>query len=175
MKRLILLVLAAAAVAAESQKVVLLQELIRLEAMERRTVMVFPLEQQGAQLEVKFASKQGGEGVRVAVYTKGANQAMASSKYELESTFRVPLERDREYRLEVENQRQRLGYALVDLEVALHFGARTAAAPATAARTLEPQRRLYTILSSLMVFALLAAYSAVRLTPPVLARWRGER
>ena len=173
MRRLVLLLLAAAGGMAEPQRVVLLQELIRLEAMERRTVMMFPLEQQGAQLEVKFASKRGGEGVRLAVYDRGSNQALASTKYELGGTFRAPLGRDREYRLEVENQRQRLGHAMVDLEVALVFGAR--AEPGPAARGLEPGRRLYTIVSSLTIFAMLAAYSAVRLTPPILARWRGER
>jgi hypothetical protein len=167
--------LAAAGIFAEPQRVVLLQELIRLEAMERKTVVMFPLEQQDAQLEVKFASKRGGEGVRLHVFARGSNQPLASTKYEITGTFRVPLERDRDYRLEVENQRQRLGHAMVDLEVTLVFGARPEPPPPTASRTLEPRRRLYTILASLTIFAMLAAYSAVRLTPPILARWRGER
>ena len=37
--------------AAEPRRLVLLQELVRVEAMERKTVVLFPLTQQGAQDE----------------------------------------------------------------------------------------------------------------------------
>jgi len=169
------LFLLALAAAAEPHRVTLVQELVRLDAMERKTVVLFPLEQQGGQIEVKFASKRGGEGVRVAVYERGAREPLAATKYELDGELRTPLARQHEYRVEVENLRQRLGHALVDLEVTLVFGARAEAAPPDAARHLDPARRLYTIATSLALFGLILAYSAIKLTPPVLERWRGER
>ncbi len=175
MKRLLLAILATAAAVAEPQRVVLVQELVRLEAMERKTVVLFPLEQQDAQLEVKFASKRGGEGVRMAVFEAGAREPLVATGYELTGALRAPLGREREYRVEIENLRQRLGHALVDVDVALVFGAKPEAPPPSAARGLEPQRRLYTIVSSLTLFGLIVAYSAIKLTPPLLQRWRGER
>eukprot|EP00456_Euglypha_rotunda_P026976 TRINITY_DN21639_c0_g1_i3.p2 TRINITY_DN21639_c0_g1~~TRINITY_DN21639_c0_g1_i3.p2 ORF type:complete len:176 (-),score=46.74 TRINITY_DN21639_c0_g1_i3:25-552(-) len=174
MRSLVLFTLCAGALAAEPQRLLLVQELIRAEAMEKKTVVLFPLEQQGAQLEVKFASKQGGEGVRMAVYSKGSNQPLAGTTYELNGEFRLPIERDREYRVELENMRQRLGHALVDVEVTLVFGARPEAPPASAAHPLDPQRRFYTILTSLSLFGLMVGYAAIRLTPSILQRWRGD-
>jgi len=57
----------------------------------------------------------------------------------------------------------------------LIFGGRPEAPPASAAKVLDPKRRLYTIIASLSLFALIVAYSAIRLTPSILERWRGER
>jgi hypothetical protein len=136
---------------------------------------MFPLAQQDAQLEIKFASKRGGEGVRLAVYASGSNVPLAGTTYELTGELRAPLAREQQYRVEIENQRQRLGHALVDVDVSLVFGVRPEAVPASSARTLEPRRRLYTVIASLSLFALILAYSAIRLTPPILERWRGER
>lgn len=161
-------------VLAAAPRVALMQELVRLEAMEKRTLLMFPLEQQGAQLEVKFESKRGGEGVRVAVFEKGSGVALAGSTYELNGMLRVPLAREREYRVEIENMRQRLGHALVDVDVSLVFGKTVTAPPADAARGLEPGRRRYTIWASLGLFGLMAGYAVIRLTPPVMRRWRGE-
>lgn len=172
MKGLLLVLLGIGGMWAEPQRVVLMQELVRVEAMERKTLLVFPLSQQGAQLEVKFASKRGGEGVRLAVFEKGSQVAVAGSTYELEGLLRLPLVREREYRVEIENMRQRLGHGLVDVDVSLVFG--KVAPEAGAARGLEPGRRLYTILASLGLFGLMAGYAAIRLAPPVLRRWRGE-
>ncbi len=169
------LLLLALTAAAEPHRVTLVQELVRLDAMERKTVVLFPLEQQGGQIEVKFASKRGGEGVRVAVYERGAREPLASTKYELDGELRTPLARQHEYRVEVENLRQRLGHALVDLEVTLVFGGRIEPAPPDAARHLDPARRRYTIAPSLGLFGLILAYSAIKLTPPVLERLRGQR
>jgi hypothetical protein len=160
---------------AETPRVILVQELTRLEAMEKKTIVQFPLEQQGAQLEVKFNSKRGGEGVRVAVYAKGSAQALAGTTYEIAGDLKVPLAREHEYRVEVENLRQRLGHAVVDMEVALVFGVRPETPPPSAARTLDPARKRATIAISAGMFAILFAYSAIRLTPPLLQRWRGER
>lgn len=174
MKSLVLFAFCVTALGADGQRVVLVQELIRAEAMEKKTVVLFPLEQQGAQLEVKFASKQSGEGVRMAVYTKGSNQPLAGTTYEVTGAIRLPIERDHEYRVELENMRQRLGHALVDVEVTLVFGGRPEAPPASAAQPLDPQRRFYTILTSLSLFGLMAGYAAIRLTPSILQRWRGE-
>jgi hypothetical protein len=175
MMRLALLMMAVGIFGAEPQRVVLVQELIRLEAMEKRTVVMFPLEQQGAQIEVNFNSKRGGEGVRAAVYAKGSNQALGGTTYELAGALKVPLEREHEYRVEVENLRQRLGHALVDIEVTLVFGTRSAAPPPTAATPLDPRRKQSTIAISVSLFAVIFAFAAIRLTPPLLQRWRGER
>ncbi len=175
MTRLTLALLAAGFLHAESPRVVLLHELLRLEAMERKSVLLFPLEQQDAQLEVKFTSQRGGEGVRLAVYTTGANVPLAGTTYELTGTLRTPLAREREYRVEIENLRQRLGHALVDVEVSLVFGVSSAPPAASSSTPLDPKRRLYTIIASLSLFAVILAYSAIRLTPPILERWRGKR
>lgn len=175
MRFLLLAVLACAFAVAEPTRAVLVQELVRLEAMERKSVVMFPLAQQDALLEIKFASKRGGEGVRMAVYATGSNVPLAGTTYELAGELRVPLAREQQYRVEIENQRQRLGHALVDLDISLVFGARPEAPPASSARTLDPSRRRYTVIASLSLFALILAYSAVRLTPPILERWRGER
>ncbi|MFN0102333.1 MAG: hypothetical protein ACKV2U_09610 [Bryobacteraceae bacterium] len=175
MRWLWLAILGAGFASAEPHRVVLVQELVRVEAMERKVVVLFPLEQQGAQLEVKFASKRGGEGVRLAVFYTGSDVPLAGTTYELTGTIRTPLVRDREYRVEIENLRQRLGHALVDIEVTLVFGARPEAPTPSSTRTLDPQRKLYTIVSSLTLFAMIVAYSAIRLTPTILERWRGDR
>lgn len=175
MRFLLFAALAALCLTAEPQRIVLLQELVRLEAMEHKTLLVFPLEQQGAQVEMKFTSQRGGEGVRMAVFQRGSTQALAATSYELNGALRASLARENEYRVEIENLRQRLGHALIDVEVALVFGGRPAAPPPSAARALDPQRRLYTILASLTLFAMMCGYSAVRLTPTLRARWRGER
>ncbi len=175
MRGLVLGLLLACCAMAEPRRVMLMQELMRVEAMERKTVLLFPLAQQGAQLEVKFTSRQEGEGVRMAVFAGGSNQPLASTKYNIFDTLRAPLEREREYRVEIENQRQRLGHALVDVEVTLVFGGRPEAAATSAVQVLDPRRKFVTILASLALFGLIVGYSAIRLTSPVLARWRGER
>jgi len=175
MRLLLLSLLAASALFAEPQRIVLLQELVRLEAMERKTLLVFPLEQQGAQVELKFTSQRGGEGVRMSVYQRGSTEALAATNYELNGALRTALQREREYRVEIENLRQRLGHALIDVEVSLVFGGKPVGPPPSAVRPLDPQRRYFTIAASLTLFAMMCAYSAVRLTPTLLARWRGER
>ena len=175
MRSLWLTLLAAGFANAEPQRVVLLQELVRVEAMERKSVVMFPLEQQDANLEVKFASKRGGEGVRFAVYAINSNEPLAGTAYELTGTLRTALAREREYRVEIENRRQRLGHALVDVEMSLVFGARPEPPAASSVKTLEPRRQLYTIIASLSLFAMILAYSVIRLTPPILERWRAGR
>jgi hypothetical protein len=175
MKSLLLALLASGFANADGPRVVLLHELVRVEAMERKSVVLFPLEQQDAQLEVKFVSKRGGEGVRFEVYATTATVPLTGTTYELFGTFRAPLAREGHYRLEIENLRQRLGYALVDVEVTLVFGAHAEQRPASSATTLDPRRRLYTVIGSLSLFAMIIAYSAIRLTPPILDRWRSGR
>lgn len=175
MKGILLGFLVLGTVSAESRHVDLMQELLNIGAMERRTVLVFPLRQQGAKLQVKFTSKLEGEGVRVAVYESESGAQVAGTAYEISGVLRTPLESGREYRVEIENLRQRLGYALVDTEATLIFGDRTAAAPESQARQLDPRRRRFTILSSLTLFALIITYAAVQLGPPLRERWRGGR
>lgn len=161
--------------AAAPQRVLLVEDLVRLEAMERRTIVIFPLEQQAAELEVRFSSKRGGEGVRLAVYIEGSSEPLADSVYALDSALRVPLERHRTYRIEAENMRQRLGFALVDIEATLLFGMNRSNSPAGAAKTLSPTRMGAAIGISTGLFLLLAGYTAMRLRGPVGERWRGER
>ena len=173
--KLIFLVLGIGMAFAEPRRVELFQESVRLEAMERKTVLLFPLRQQGAQLEVAFASKHGGEGVRVAVYASGSDVPLAGTTYELEKTLRTPLSQDGEYRVEIENLRQRLGHTMVDVQVALIFGARAPAATGAGTTTLDPGRKFNTIVGSRALFGLSVAYSAIRLGPPILDRWRGRR
>jgi hypothetical protein len=173
--RVLLLLAAAVCGWAEPHRLVLLQELVRLEAMERRTIIMFPLEQQDAELELKFTSKLGGEGVRAAIFAQEDSAPMAASRYETAETMRVPLKRQRMYRVELENLRQRLGHAVVDVEAMLVFGARHGTAGEESVRTLEPRRRFYTILTSVGVFLVICGYAAARIGPPILERIRGER
>lgn len=175
MKWIFLAILGLGTVNAESRRVELMQEVVKLDAMERRTVLIFPLRQQGARLELKFASRREGEGVRVAIYDSDSNVALAGTPYAMSDLLRTPLESGREYRVEVENLRQRLGHAVVDVEATLVFGDRATPAAVSEAKPLEPRRRLYTILTSLTIFAVIMAYAAVQLGPPLLERWRGER
>jgi hypothetical protein len=161
---------------ADPSRVVLLQETVRVEAMARKQVLLFPLEQQDAQLEIRFVSRRGGEGVKLAVYEINSNIALAGTVYEVNGALRTALVRQHQFRVEIENLRQRLGHALVDVEVSLVFGSgHSEPPPASAARTLDPRRRLYTIIASLSLFAMILAYSALRLTPPILDRWRDPR
>ena len=173
--RALLLLAAAVCGWAEPHRVVLLQELVRLDAMERRTIIMFPLEQQEAELELKFTSKLGGEGVRAALFAQEDSAPVAASGYETAETMRVPLKRQTMYRVELENLRQRLGHALVDVEATLVFGGRRTVGEGAGARTLDPARRTYTILTSLTLFFLICGYAAARLGPPILERMRGER
>lgn len=172
MRWLSLALLSAGFAHAEPVRVVLLQELLRVEAMARKAVVLFPLEQQDAQLEVQFASKRGGEGVRLAVYAADSNVPLAGTTYELSGALRTPLPKNGRYRVEIENLRQRLGHALVDVEVSLVFGTHPEPPPASSAKSLDPRRRLYTVIVSLSLFAMILAYSAIRLTPSILKRWR---
>lgn len=175
MRWVLLALLAAGLAHTEPRRLELLQELVHVEAMERRTLLVFPLQQQGALLEVKFVSKREGEGVRMSVYADGSNVAMAGTPYELSDEMHVPLVSGREYRIEIENLRQRLGSALVDVEVTLLFGAKMEAQPESVAKPLDPRRKFYTIAVSLALFALILGYSAIHLGPPLLDRWRADR
>jgi hypothetical protein len=152
-------------------RVVLWDELVRVQAMERKTVIVFPLTQQGAEVEIRFESKLAGEGVQVRVYEAGMAAPLAESKYEGSGALRVAASKDREYSIVVENLRQRLGYALVDLRVALVFGAGPIRGSQPQPSTpLDPQRRLITILASLSLFGAIVVFAVVRLGRPVWNR-----
>lgn len=167
MRVALLAVIAVAAAAAPPQRVVLMEELIRVEAGKRQTALRFPLQQQSALLEVQFQLREGVEGVRVLIHDTAKGTVLFQSNYETEGLIKLPLSKNAEYRIEVENLRQRLGYVLLDFEAALIFG--PIAAPA-APQTLSPKRRFFTIAISLTLFAMLLTYGAVRLTPSLLQR-----
>lgn len=161
------LLLVALAVAAEPKRVVLVEETVRLEAMQQRVVAEFPLEQQAAVLELSYQAVKGaGEGLRVIVLADGA--LLTESSYAAASSLRVPLKPAAKYEIRIENKRQRLGYALAVVEAALVF-----VPPREAARTLDPKRRYFTIAISMALFAMVVAYSGVRLGPALWGRWRG--
>ncbi len=161
------LLLVALAVAAEPKRVVLVEETVRLEAMQQRVVAEFPLEQQAAVLELSYQAVKGaGEGLRVIVLADGAT--ISESSYAAATSLRVPLKSSAKYEIRIENKRQRLGYALAVVEAALVF-----VPPREAARTLDPKRRYFTIAISMALFAMIVAYSGVRLGPALWERWRG--
>ena len=153
--------------AAEPKRVVLVEETVRLEAMQQRVVAEFPLEQQAAVLELSYQAVKGaGEGLRVIVLANGA--PISESSYAPASSLRVPLKPAARYEIRIENKRQRLGFALAVVEAALVF-----VPPPAASRTLDPTRRYFTIAVSIALFAMIAAYSGVRLGPALWERWRG--
>ena len=161
------LLLVALALSAEPKRVVLIEETVRLEAMQQRVVAEFPLEQQAAVLELNYQAVKGaGEGLRVIVLANGA--AITESSYAAASSLRVPLKPSAKSEIRIENTRQRLGFALAVVEAALVF-----VPPREAARTLDPKRRYFTIAISMALFAMIVAYSGVRLGPALLGRWRG--
>lgn len=173
-RALLLLAAANTAFLAEPQRVVLMEEMVRLEAMERRTVVQFPLEQRNAQLDIRFDTKTGGDGVQLLVYEAGATKPSAASNYAVQGTLRMPVEKHRTYRVEMANLRQGLGHGLVDLEVALLFDGTPATPDASGARTLDPKRRYFTVAISATLFVMIVTFSAIRLAPTVLERLRGE-
>jgi len=164
---MIRLLLAALALTAEPKRVVLIHETVRLEAMQQRVVAEFPLEQQAATLELNYQGVRGaGEGLRVIVMADGA--PISESNYAAASSLRIPLKAAARYEIRIENKRQRLGFALADVEAALVF-----APPREAARVLDPARRYFTIAVSLALFAMVVAFAGVRLGPALWERWRG--
>jgi hypothetical protein len=163
---MIRLLLLALPLAAEPKRVVLIEETVRLEAMQQRVVAEFPLAQQGAMLELNYQAVKGaGEGLRVIVLADGA--ALTESSYAPALSLRVPLKQAARYEVRIENKRQRLGFALVDVQAALLFSA-----PREAARTLDPKRRYFTIAVSAAVFAMIVAYTSVRLGAALYQRWK---
>jgi hypothetical protein len=158
------------AAAPPPKRVVLTEELVRIDAGKRRNVLQILPQQQASVLEAQFKIHEGGEGVRLLVRDVSRGTVAFESGYEPEGSIRLPLAKATQYRVEFENLRQRLGYAMLDFEAALIFG--PIAAAAEQAQVLTPRRRYFTIAISLTLFAMIAAYCAVRLTPYLLDRRR---
>ncbi|MBM3786688.1 MAG: hypothetical protein FJW30_20195 [Acidobacteria bacterium] len=156
----------ALALSAEPRRVVLLQERIPLRPMEHKTVLTFPVVVSQASLHVRFATGHDGEGIRV-VLRNGAG-VVAESGYTPRGTLRVPIREGNDYELVLENQRQRLGSTEVEMEAALVVDMRPAS---RTAHELEPKRRYFTVAASFTLFAMVLAYTAVRLGPAMADRF----
>lgn len=157
---------------AEPRRVVLLEELVRLEALGARGYEL-PLPQQKAALELRWSVKAPGEAVRILVADPHAGTTVFDSGYASAGQHRVNLQQAGQYRLTVENRQQTADYALVDLRLELDFGGEAVAA--TAPRLASPARRYGAIAGSLALFAMMVTYAGVRLAPTVWQRWGPRR
>jgi hypothetical protein len=157
---------------AEPRRVVLLEELVRLEALGARGYEL-PLPQQKAVLELRWSVKAPGGAVRIVVADTHAGSTVFDSGYASAGQHRVNLQQAGQYRLTVENRQQTVDYALVDLRLELDFGAEPAAA--TAPLMASPARRYGAIAGSLALFAMMVTYAGVRLAPTIWQRWGPRR
>lgn len=157
---------------AEPRRVVLLEELIRIEALRSRSYEL-PLPQQRAALEVNWSVKQAGAAVRVLVVDRKAPSTAFDSGYESGGSRRIKLDQAGQYQVTIENRQQNLGHALVDLRLELVFGEERPLA--TGVRDATPARRYWAIATSLALFAMMVTYAGVRLGPALRDRWGPRR
>lgn len=157
---------------AEPRRVVLLEELVRLDALGARRYEL-PLPQQKAALALRWSVKAPGEAVRIVVVDSHAAATVFDSGYAGAGQHRVNLEQAGQYRVTVENRQQTADYALVDLRLELDFGPEAAAVAEP--RGPSPARRYGAIAGSLALFAMMVTYAGIRLAPAVWRRWGPRR
>ncbi len=157
---------------AEPRRVVLLEELVRIDALRSRSYEL-PLPQQNAALELQWNVKQAGAAVRVLVVDRNASATAFDSGYEPGGSRRVKLDQAGQYQVTIENRQQNLGHSLIDLRMELVFGEERA--PVTAQRGPTPARRYWAIATSLALFAMMVTYAGVRLAPALRERWGPRR
>jgi len=166
MRLLAAFLLLAAGVGAEPRRVILLEELVRIDAMRSRSYD-FPLQQQKAALDLNWTVKDPGAAVRVLVIDRRGSSAAFDSGYQIGGRRRVKLDRAGDYQLTIENRQQRLGNVLVDFRMELVFGEER---PVVSVGP-TPGRRYWTIATSIALFAMMVSYAGVRLGPAILDRW----
>ena len=166
MRLLGLFFLGALVAAGEPRRVVLMEVLLRVEAMRSRS-FDFPLQQQKAGLELSWTVKEPGATVRVLVIDRRASNSAYDSGYQAAGSRRVTLERAGDYQVTIENRQQRLGNALVDFRMELVFGDDR---PVVSTGP-TPTRRFGAIATSMALFAIMVTYAGVRLGPAILGRW----
>ena len=171
MRLLVLAVLVGAVLGAEPRRVVLLEELIRIDAMRSRSYDI-PMRQQKAGLDLSWTLKDRGTTVRVLVIDRRVSSPAYDSGYQIGGSRRVKLDRAGEYQVTIENRQQLLGSALVDFRMDLVFGDERPVVSEGPTST----RRYWTIAGSIALFAMMVSYAGVRLGPAVMDRWfRGPR
>lgn len=152
----------------EPRRVVLLEELVRVEALRSRSYEL-PLPQQKAALELHWSVKEPAGAVRLLVLEQGATGAVFDSGYQTEGQQRVRLAQASNYQVLVENRQQRLGHALVDLRLELLFGEERRESSQTVGPS--PERRFWAMAGSWALFAMMVAFAGVRLGPAIWQRW----
>ncbi len=157
---------------AEPRRVVLLEELVRIEALRSRSYEL-PLPQQKAALDLHWNVKPPGEAVRVLVVDRNASATAFDSGYEANGSRRVKLDQAGQYQVTIENRQQNLGHSLIDLRMELVFGEERS--PVTELRGPTPARRYWAIATSLALFAMMVTFAGVRLGPAVRERWGPRR
>lgn len=157
---------------AEPRRVVLLEELIRIDALRSRSYEL-PLPQQKAALDLRWSVKQPEGAVRVVVVERQANATTFDSGYESSGLHRVKLDQSGRYQVTIENRQQNLGHSLVDLRMELVFGEERV--PVSAPRGPTPARRYWAAATSLALFAMMVTYAGVRLAPALRERWGPRR
>jgi hypothetical protein len=153
---------------AEPRRVVLLEELVRIDALRSRSYEL-PLPQQKAALDVQWSVKQPGGAVRILVVDRAASATAFDSGYEAGGSRRVKLDQAGQYQVTIENRQQNLGHSLIDLRMELVFGEERPAVTGTRGPT--PSRRYWAIATSLALFAMMVTYAGVRLGPALRERW----
>jgi hypothetical protein len=156
---------------AEPRRVVLFEELVRIEALRSRSFEL-QLPQQKAALELGWSVKQPGGAVRVLVVDRRSGTTAFDSGYEAGGSRRLKLDQTGEYQVTVENRQQNLGFSLVDLRLELVFVKEST--PVNEQRGPTPARRFWAIATSLALFAMMVTYASVRLAPALRERWRPQ-
>lgn len=172
MKRIGFVSLLVCSAFAEPRRVVLLEELVRVDALRSRSYEM-PLPQQKAALELQWSVKDPGGAVRILVVDRNASVTAFDSGYQASGSRRVKLDQAGQYQVTLENRQQNLGHSLIDLRLELVFG--EARPAATVSRGPTPARRYWTIATSLALFAMMVVYAGVRLGPALRERWRPRR
>jgi len=160
--------LLAISVSAEPRRVVLLEELVRIDALRSRSYEL-PLPQQKAALDLRWSVKHSGGSVRVLVVDRQASVTAFDSGYEAGGSRLVKLDQAGQYQVTIENRQQNLGHSLIDLRMELVFGEERAVV--TELRGPTPARRFWAIATSIALFAMMVTFAGVRLGPALRERW----
>ena len=157
---------------AEPRRVVLLEELVRIDALRSRSYEL-PLPQQKAALDLRWSVKYPEGAVRVYVVDRRSNANAFDSGYESAGSHRVKLDQTGQFQVTIENRQQNLGHTLVDLRMELLFGEERASVAEPRGPT--PARRYWAAATSLALFAMMVTYAGVRLSPALRQRWGAPR
>jgi hypothetical protein len=164
--RTLLMLLVAGPLLAAPKRVMLIDDEIHVDAA-RTYSQVVRLEQQQAVLECEFTAKDAPSGVRVALVDRSNGDTVYATEYMTQGAFRIGLKRAGEFRIDIENRKQRLGSATVAMRAALVFGE---AQKQDTVRTLPEETRRRVVAWSILALVAMVGFASWKLMPAILAR-----